>query len=537
MNSKNLLIHAAALALLAASGSALAVKVPAEPVRSADGGSGPRSMARVLTYRVPLYKSTVVSLTSPAKSVSVGNPGIADILMLRSSELYVVGKALGATNVVVWDENGRVATSFEVEVTHDLDALKEKLHELLPGEDIKVYSAQDHLVLSGEVSNLGRMDAARQLASGFLPNCVAADSDVPTTGADGKPQMARTHGVDPNCRKGELVNLLQVGGAQQVMLKITVAEMARNVVKSLDSNLNIFNVGNHFSGGGVAGGASFPNALDPQGLITPVQGNGGTVGPPVSLFQPSTAAIDATGVFLSYLRGNFFLQAVLDVSKRNGLAKILSEPTLTTLTGQEAQFVSGGEFPIPVPQGGNSNATTIEFKEFGVSVKFTPVVLDSGRINLQLKVIVSEISGDNTVALKTVGTSSTFVIPSLTKRSAQSTVELADGQSIGIAGLINDNVRSFVDRMPGLGDIPLLGALFRSQQYVSGQTELVMFVTPHLAKPIAPGQMRLPTDSFVPAEDLDFYLMGKLESRGKPGGDSTAQPRDPPGGASFGHGL
>jgi pilus assembly protein CpaC len=209
------------------------------------------------------------------------------------------------------------------------------------------------------------------------------------------------------------------------------------------------------------------------------------------------------------------------------MAKVLSEPTLTTLTGQEAQFLSGGEFPIPVPQGGTSNAITITFKEFGVGVKFLPVVLDSGHINLTLNVNVSELTSNNQVVLSTPGTTSTFLIPSLTKRSASSTIELANGQTIGIAGLINDNVRQFVDKLPGLGDIPLLGALFRSQEYRSGKTELVIFVTPHLARPIAPQQVRLPTDSFVPPDDLEFYLLGRMEGRKgpKPANVAPAVPR------------
>lgn len=465
------------------------------------------------TFPVRLYKSTVLSFPRAIKQISVGNPGVADILILRKQQLYVVGKNLGTTNVVAWDESGNVLSSFDVEVTHDLDSLKSKLHQLMPGEDIKVYSAQEKLILSGELSSASRLDAAKELAGGFLPDCVRAQSDAP--------EATRTRALsDPSCKKGTVVNLMQVGGAQQVMLKVTVAEMARSVVKRLDANLSMLDFGKHLSGGAVSGGASFPTALDPDGLATPLLGNLGNqsniLGPTLDLFEPNTPTIDSTGMFLSYLSGDFFLEAVLDISKRNGLAKILSEPTLTTLTGQEAQFLSGGEFPIPVPQGGASNATTIEFKEFGVGLRFTPMVLDSGRINLALNVSVSEISTDNSVVLRATGTSNAFAIPSLTKRSASGTVELADGQSIGIAGLINDNLREYVDKFPGLGDLPLIGALFRSQEFVSGQSELVIFVTPHLAKPIAPGQMQLPTDSFVPPQDWEFYVLGRTDSRRAP---------------------
>jgi pilus assembly protein CpaC len=459
-------------------------------------------------YEVPLYKSTVVPLDRTAVRVSVGNPGVADILVIRNRELYVVGKALGSTNVVVWDDSGRVAENFDIEVTHDLSTLKAKLYELMPGEKITVQSAQEQLIISGQVSSAARAAAAAELARGFLPDCIVAQSDAP--GAQ------RTAGrADQSCKKGGIVNMMQVGGSQQVMLKVTVAEMASSVVKRLESNLNLMRFGadgGRWSGGGVVGGGTFPNAeAVGNGALFPIfDGIAHPIGPPQQFFQPDMPTIDATGVFLSYLQGNTFVQAVLDISKRNGLAKILSEPTLTTMTGQEAQFISGGEFPMPVPQGGLTGGVTIEFKEFGVGLKFTPVVLDSGRINMALNVNVSEISSDNAVAINVGTTTSTFLIPALTKRNVISTIEVGDGQTIGIAGLINDNMREFVQKFPVLGDLPIVGALFRSQEYRSGQTELVIFVTPHLARSIQPEHYRLPTDTFVPPGDLEFYLLGKM---------------------------
>lgn len=460
-------------------------------------------------YQVPLYKSAVVPLERTATRVSVGNPGVADILVIRSRELYVVGKALGSTNVVVWDDSGRASDNFDIEVTHDLSTLKAKLFELLPGEQIQVQSAQEELILSGQVTSAARASAAMELAKGFLPDCITASSDQ--TG--NKAQRA-----DPSCKKGGVLNLMQVGGAQQVMLKVTVAEMAHSVVKRLESSLNLLKFGfngGRFSGGAVSGGATFPDALYTTGSTTsrlPIFDNQALspAGPAIDEFVPNVPGIDDTGLFLGYLEGNTFVQAVLDISKRNGMAKILSEPTLTTLTGQKAQFLSGGEFPIPVPQGGAAGGITVTFKEFGVGLDFTPVVLDSGRINLALDIEVSEISGENAVALGSGGTQSTFAVPSLTKRSARSTVEVGDGQTIGIAGLINDNMREFVQKFPLLGDIPIVGALFRSQEYRSGQSELVIFVTPHLARPMRPEHFRLPTDTFVPPGDLDFYLLGNL---------------------------
>ena len=492
------------------------------------------------TLSVPLYKSVTIQLEGVAKRVSVGNPGVADIVVLGDRSIQIVGKTLGATNIVLWDKTDHVQASYNVEVVHDLGTLKQKLHQLLPGDAIEAQSAQQNIVLSGQVGSLTHLQAAIDVAQSFIGACVESET------SNGQPGAATVSalpgaGKGRDCDKGKIINLMQVGGAQQVMLEIKVAEMSRTLLKSLDSNFNIFNLGHSGAVGAVQGGATFPNALTSSGLQVPVlgslSGSATPIGPPVQTFQPATPAIDSSGIFLSYLTGNMLLNAVLDVSRRNGLAKVLSEPTLTTLNGQEAEFLSGGEFPVPVPQGGASNGVTIEFKEFGVGVKFLPVILDSSRINLKLNVSVSELSQDNNVSLSPGGTNSTFVIPSLTKRSAMSTVELADGQTIGIAGLISDNVREFVSKFPGLGDIPGLGALFRSQEFRSGQTELVIFVTPHLARPIASDQVRLPTDSFVPPSDMEFYLTGRTESKNVSASDRLTSSKGGTEKARFGHDL
>lgn len=503
MNKKSrFLLSSAVLSICAL----LSAGVMAADAGAAGDGASEFSEARSNTHRVPLYKSTVVSVGGAIKQVAVGNPGVADVLVLRRSQLYIVAKAPGSTNITAWDANGALIAGFDVEVTHDLDLLKSKLHQLLPGDKVSVYSAQEKIVLTGEVGSTARADAAVQLAESFLPECIVAESSA----ADSK---LKSGGGGSACKKGAIINLLQVGGAQQVMLKVTVAELARSVVKRLDANLNILNFGQRLSGGAVNGGSAFPDAIDANGLVTPIGVRPNLVGPAIDMMTPSTPSIDGPGAFLSYLDGDFFLQAVLDVSRRNGTAKILSEPTLTTLTGREAQFLSGGEFPIPVPQGGaDGGSTTIEFKEFGVGLRFTPLVLDSGRINMTLNVSVSDLNADNGIVLRASGASNVFSIPSLSKRSASGTVELADGQTMGIAGLINDNMRDFVTKFPGLGDLPVIGALFRSQEFVTGRSELVIFVTPHLAKPIARADVRLPTDGFVEPKDYEFYLLGRTES-------------------------
>ena len=460
----------------------------------------------VRQVQVPLYKSELINLTAPANRVSVGNPDVADILIVRASQLYVLGKDLGTTNVLLWDRNDMLIDTIEVEVTHDLRSLRKKLHDLLPGEKIEVHSAQRNIVLSGNVSNISNMEAAVRIATGFFAQFSAKDTTEFEQDEDG--------GEESN--RGEVINLLSVGGVQQVMLEVKVAEISRTELRRLDVRFNsILNRSSRWNWGGVNGGAAFPDAVfQPDGVRVPVFDDAAPFGPVIDEFAPNDMVIGDKGLFASLLTENALFNVAFDAAKEKGLAKILAEPTLTTQTGQEAEFLSGGEFPIPVPQGSN-NGVTIKFKEFGVGVKFLPVVLDSGRINLKLNISVSELVAGNSIGINVPGVSSSFLIPALTKRSAISTVELADGQTIGIAGLINENLREVVTKFPLLGSLPGIGALFRSQEFIKGETELLILVTPRLAKPLAPTDIRLPTEGFVEPGDFAWYIGGRLEGRAK----------------------
>jgi pilus assembly protein CpaC len=462
---------------------------------------------------VPLYQSRVVTVVTPANRVSVANPDVADIVVISPTELYVLGKDLGTTNVLLWDNSNHLIGAINVEVQHDLDSLKRKFAELLPGQPIEVRASQRSIVLSGRVSDVEAMNAATRIASTFLAQVqTAKQTEEFKQGSSSKREDKSV---------GEVINLLQVGGAQQVMLEVKVAEIARTEVKSLDAQFNSIARGlGNFTVGGVNGGATFPPALFvPSNAKLPVFStptNSGVpaqpFGPAITEFLPTTQSITAQGLFASFLDKNFLFNLALDAAKQQGLARILAEPTLTTLSGQEAKFISGGEFPIPVPQGLNS--VTIDFKQFGVAVKFLPVVLNSGHINLTLNVSVSELASNNTVTLAVPGTSSTFTIPSLTERSATGVVELSDGQTIGLAGLLSETTSSQITRFPGLGSIPILGALFRSQSYQKGETELVILITPRLARPLPPGKIRLPTDAYVEPTDIDFFFRGQMEHNG-----------------------
>lgn len=435
--------------------------------------------ANVSTVQVPIYKSRVLSTRAPVKKVSVGNPEIADILVTSPTQLYLLGRSLGSTNVLLWDSRNRLIDSLDLEVVHDLGGLKSKLHQLLPNEPIEVFSAQGALVLRGQVSSAAAMDTAVKLAKTYTAQTASV-----VQGEGEAAAAAPTQSL-------EVINLLSVGGSQQVMLEVKVAEMQRSLVKSLNVRFNALDFGS--SRRWSVGGAN--DGLTPGGAF----------------LSPSALLGNGKGLFAQFLSDNFLFNVALDAAKDNGSAKVLAEPTLTTLTGQQAEFISGGEFPIPVS---DEDGITIEFKEFGVGVKFLPVVLDSGRINLNLNVSVSELVAANSLVVDTgAAAGASLLVPALTKRSAQSTVELGNGQTIAIAGLISENTRDFVSRFPGLGDIPVLGQLFRSQEYINGETELVILVTPHLAKPVDARNVRLPTEKFVEPSDLDFYLLGKTKGR------------------------
>lgn len=461
--------------------------------------------------QVPLNKSVLITVDRAVVEISQGNPAIADnnpgnakpedeniadISVIPPTQVLIRGKSLGTTNLFLWGDNHKLIRVLDVEVTHDLDLLKAKLNELLPHEAIAVRSSMKNIVLSGEVSTLANMQAAVDVAGSFLgaSTALGAGSSGGGSGAgninvstsSAQPRVDPSRGARPS-----VINLMSVGGAQQVMLDVKVAEIDRKLIKGLNIKFGALSTSNSFSVGAVNGGGS----INPTSI-------GGIL---------NQHSFDAGALFLQAISGTAIFNLTIDAANDQQLAKILAQPTLTTLSGQPATFISGGEFPIPVQTG--LGTISIVFKEFGIGLKFVPVVLDSGRINLNMNVSVSELSEDAAVSASISNTSTQFSIPSLTKREASSTLELADGQTMSIAGLISDKLRENVNKFPGLGDIPGLGALFRSSKFLNQQTELVIFVTPRLAKPVLAQNAQLPTDSFVPPDDVDFYVLGRTESR------------------------
>lgn len=434
--------------------------------------SGYASTLTGKTVTVAHHKSTHVILPGKAKQVSLGDPDVLDIIILKSNEVFLIGKKLGSTNLMAWDRNGRLIESFNIEVTHDLNNLKAKLYAFLPDETIKIHSAQGKLVLSGQVSSLESMKTAIKIAETYAPAEVV----------DEEAKVSKKQEELSN-----VINLMTIGGAQQVMLEVTVAEVQRSLVRRFDSNFHFFQSSGSLSWGATSTG----------GIIDDV---GGVLGP---IFN--APSIDSTGLLGTFSDSNTLFSFALDVAKQNGLAKVLAEPNLTALSGTKAEFLAGGEFPIPVP---DDDGIVIEYKEYGVGLKFVPTVLSDKKINLKLEVDVSEIANAGSLTITPDLANASYYIPPITRRSASSTLELADGQTIGIAGLLSENVRDVTSKMPGFGEIPVLGQLFNSQEYISGETELVILVTPRLAKPIDRAKISLPTDAFVDPNDLEYYLLG-----------------------------
>lgn len=461
-----------------------------------------------------LYKSGILELQENPSRVSVGNDSIADIVILRGNQVHVLGKALGSTNVVFWDQFERIFATVNIEVTHDLASLKKKLFQMMPDEKIRVYSAQENLVLEGNVSSATNLSAALKVAAAYLPECISSGGGQNANSVAGNEGESNQE----SCEKAEVVNLMSVVGSQQVMLEVKVAEISRTFRRTWDPQLNFIDFTNPTRFGTVTNGASFPDVLVDGERIPFVpsgaaDGTAPIIGPVVNEFAPTTPSIGGFGLFFSDLTGDTLFSAAIQIEKENGLAKILAEPNITTLTGRTAEFHSGGEFPIVTS---TFQGTTVEYQDFGVSVKFLPTILGD-TINLDLDVEVSEIDQTQEATISSDdGVSASFAFPFLTTRSIRNTVELTNGQTLGIAGLIQDDVDQVLTRLPGVGDIPVIGSLFRSQEYLSGQTELVIFVTPHLAKPISPDKIRLPTDSFVPPNDFEFYVLGRMESLQEP---------------------
>jgi len=430
------------LAIALALPFALATAALGQPSVSTESGKNKHAGE----FSVPVNKSQVLRLDVAFADLLVGNAEIADVLALTDRSIYVLGKKPGSTSLTVYDRAKELIAVMDLVVTVDIEGLKARLYELMPNENIEVRGIGESVVLSGAVSSSVRLKRTLEVAERYAPD--------------------------------KVTNLLSVMGSQQVMLAVRFAEIQRRVVKELGLNSQVS--GNDFSV---------------------------TVGDALNSVAGFSASAFATGA-LSFGVGAVTLDFLFDALEEKGVVKTLAEPNLIALSGDTASFLAGGEFPVPVAQTADSGQTTItiEFKQFGVALAFTPTVLDDGLINVIVSPEVSRIDSTNGVTLQG------FQIPGLTTRRATTTVELRDGQSFAIAGLIQSDFQDTVRQFPVLGDVPVLGALVRSSDFQNEQTELVIIVTPYLVRPAPGGSLVTPVDNFVPPSETDIWLFGRIEA-------------------------
>lgn len=494
--NKTLLACVLALAM-DASYAAGAKAAPATPAAAAQSGDCIDLHAAV-SQRIELVrgKSQIKRFCTPASQVTIGAPEVADVVVPSASEVVIVPRSVGSTNMIVSGKDKR-STVIDIEVGIDTGALRAQFDALFPQEkDIRISNSGNTLILSGTVSDSMVAGQLMDLATAFhegaplvsggseagsvpaatagvvaLASLLSSAAAIP--GAATAPAKASTPGTRAPSRA--VLNMLSIAAPQQVMLEVKIAEVSKTLVDQL----------------GAKAGYSKTNGSWTYGLISNLlSGGAGSIGGGVGNIKGLT----------------------IDGEKRDGLVKILAEPNVMAISGQEASFLAGGKIFIPVAQNNasGSNTITLEEKEYGVAVRFTPTVLGSGRINLRVAPEVSELNREGIGVSTTGGVTASAILPAFTTRRASTTVQLQDGQSFAIGGLIRNNVTSNIRRYPFLGEVPVLGTLFRSSDFQNDRSELVFIVTPHLVKPME-AVPALPTDAYVAPTRAEFLLEGKHE--------------------------
>ena len=431
-------------------------------------------------FYVPLNRAELISSTQDIGEVIITDPEVADVFVHGKRKVSVIGKEIGQTTLRVFDTNHQLIRSTDVMVTYDLPAVRRALKQFLPAERIGVSMVNTRMALTGEVTSAEAAATAQEIAEEFVHGKLTAEQ------AEVRKKRNDAEENSP------VINLMKIASGQQVMLRIRIGEIQRNALKNLGVNMTVFNGGETGfmigTGTGQFGDHSGDNPAFGYG-----QFYGTTTG-------TSFASIGANGKI-----GATGLAGMIDALEQNGLVKILAEPNLTAISGQEAQFLAGGEFPIPVPQ--QLGTTTIEYKPFGVALKFTPTVISPSRLRIQVQPEVSDVSNANAIS-----TGNGLTAPSFVTRRASTTVELAPGESFMIAGLLRDNLSTTINQLPGVGEIPVLSALFRSTAYQRNETELVIAVTPYIVDPVKDGDLKLPTDDFRPASFTESVFFGAVGS-------------------------
>jgi pilus assembly protein CpaC len=433
---------------LLAVGLALLVGLLASP---AGGQSTAETIATQGSLSLEVSKGRVIRLPRRAATVFVADPEIADVQAQSPSIVYLFGRKAGSTSLYAVDENDQVLVRTAVVVEHNLSGLRLAVEQLLPGSRVSVSTVDGGIVVDGLVDSPVQAQELRELAERYLGE------------------------------KESLLDRVRVAAPTQVNLRVRVAEVSREVLKEFGINWEAMFENGNFLFGLVSGRA-----------VTDNLGN--------FLRSPT----GANSAFARYQSGNDVVNTAIDALAEEGLVNVLAEPNLTALSGETASFLAGGEFPIPIDN--DNNGLTIQFKEFGISLAFTPTVLNANRISLRVRPEVSDLTDKGAITINGL------VIPALATRKAETTVELASGQSFAIGGLLSSDIDTRVSKYPGLGDLPVLGTLFRSQRFKRDETELVIMVTPYLVRPVDQPVLAAPTDGYKAPNDIERILEGRLHS-------------------------
>ena len=488
---------------LVALGTALAFFLSADRAKAAErrgssGGVFVSEMSDVQRVKVTVNKSRTFRVDTAFSTIVAGSPDVVDVKSLSDHLIYVQGKKTGTTNVILFDSSMKQIGILDVEVTLDIGNLQQNIQSGTGTRGIRVSASEGQVVLSGMAADAVAAEKALTIAKGSVPE------------------------------GGIVVNAMSVAAPQQVMLEVRFLEVSRQAGRDLGVNLFAANAnGTNVANTGLGGAAAVGRR--PIGGINTNNGALGAGGDPVGSAPTGSLPLLATAQTLIGSAGGVapapfgsLLTSILRTSsggsvdllitalETKGLARRLAEPNLTTLSGDAARFLAGGEFPVPIPSNTTAGfpTVTIEYKKFGVELAFVPTVLSRGVINLRVEPSVSELDFANAISIQ--GTT----VPSLTRRDARTTVELRDGQSFAIAGLLQTRNRQDLSQLPWIGSVPVIGTLFSSKSYQQEETDLVIIVTPRLVAPAAPGQqLASPLDSRLPANDVDFFLNGQMEVR------------------------
>ena len=428
------------------------------------------------TFYVPINRSELISTKANMSEVIITDPDVADVYVHGRNKVSVIGKMIGQTTLRIFDKNSKVLKDVNVVVTYDLPAIRKALREFLPNEVIGVELVNTRIALTGSVSGAEAAATAIEVAEQFVQGKLEAEEAV--------------YGVAYNAENpSPILNLMKISSGQQVMLRIRIGEIQRTALKNLGTSLQFFKNGNTGFQIGTGAGRVVTNPYTNVANFA------------FRSFEAANDSFAGIGGTVSGSKGG--VSGLIEALERDGLVKILAEPNLVAISGEQAEFLAGGEFPIPVPQDGDT--TTIEYRPFGVALRFTPHVLGENRIRVQVQPEVSDISND-----RTFETQGGIVAPSLVTRRASTTVELSPGESFMIAGLIRDTSTANIDQLPGAGDIPILSALFRSTSFHRNEPQLVIAVTPYLVDPVKSDAVKLPTDEFRHATFLESIFYGAL---------------------------